>query len=205
MGAAEIIGLVVGLGGAGVGVYFALRALGYFQYLGGKKRSSIPPVNKETLMGRLLKLNDITKPYSVVEGKDTDLIAEWKIVDAAWYGIFSKNRFRQAYRSYLCVDEERHTVRCYEELGLVQWVAGTAGMRPVVNYRKSFFRGRILSWKGFGKGYAIKEPSALEAGKVYDYKFDIDEIRQPIVSIVRESGWEWVPVTVRRHVIYKRP
>ncbi len=203
MSSGQIIALIVGILAAGVGVYFALRALGYFQYLGGKKRSSIPSVTKETLMGRLLNLNDLSKPYSLIEGKDTDLIAEWKIVDAQWYGIFSKSHVSQAYRAYLLLDEARHTVRCYEELGMVSWVKGADGLRPTVNYRKSFFRGRILYKKKLGKGHVMKEPPA-EAGEVYEYKFDINEIRQPIVSVVRESGWEWVPVTARRHATFKQ-
>jgi hypothetical protein len=46
----------------------------------------------------------------------------------------------------------------------------------------------------------IKQLKTLEAGKVYDYKFDVDEIRGPIIAVVEESGWEWVPVTAKRHV-----
>jgi hypothetical protein len=203
MNAGAIAGLVVGLIVAGVAVYLALRAVGYFQYLGGQKRSSIPSVTKETLMGRLLNLNDLSKPYSLIEGKETDLIAEWKIVDAQWYGTFSKSHIKQAYRTYLLLDEPRHTVRCYEELGTVSWTASADGLHPVVNYKQSFFRGRILYKKEFEKGYAIKGPPA-EAGKVYEYKFDINEIRQPIVSMVRESGWEWVPVTAKRHATSKQ-
>lgn len=204
MSSGIIIGLVAGIA-AGFGIYFALRAMGFFQYMGGKKRSSIPAVNKEALMSRLLRLNDLAKPYSIIEGKDTDLIAEWKIADAAWFGIFSKSHFSQSYRALLLVDEERHTVRCYEELGSLEWMIGSNGLRPVVHYRTSFFRGRILARKEIGKAYAIKSPEGLEAGKVYDYKFDIDEIRQPIISTVLESGWEWVPVTAKRYATFKKP
>lgn len=204
MSVGAIISLIAGIA-AGVGIYFALRAVGYFQYMGGRKRSSIPAVNKETLIGRMLNLNDPSRPYSIVESKATDLVAEWKIADAAWYGIFSKSHFRQSYRAFLMVDEERHAVRCYEELGSLDWVMGTNGLRPVVHYRRSFFRGRILAKKEWGKAYAIKSPEGLEAGKIYDYKFDIDEIRQPIISTVVESGWEWVPVTAKRHVVFEKP
>ncbi len=203
MDAVLIIVVVIAVIAALAGVYFALKAVGYFQYMGGKKRSSIPPVTKETLMGRLLNLSDLSKPYSIVEGKETDLMAEWKIVDAQWYGIFSKNKISQAYRAFLFLDEPRHTVRFYEEVGTVSWTVGTAGLLPTVHYKETFFRGRILFKKEYGKGYAIKEPPA-EAGKVYDYKFDIDDIRKPIVSVVRESGWEWVPVVAKRQATFQR-
>ena len=201
---AGLVGLLIGLAGAAAGIYFAFYAAGFFQYLGGK-RSSPNAVSKETLFSRLIALNDPSKPYHLVRGKDTDLVAEWKIVDAKWYGIFNKSGFKEAYRAGLLLDEARHSVRCYEELGSVSWTAGTKGLVPSVHYQTSFFRGRILFKKEWGKGYAIKDPKTLEVGKVYDYKFDVNEIRDPIAAVVRENGWEWVPVTVKRHAIYQQP
>jgi hypothetical protein len=52
-------------------------------------------------------------------------------------------------------------------------------------------------------GYAIKDKTPLEVGKVYEYKFDVDEIRGPIEAVVKEGGWEWVPVVARRHATYE--
>jgi hypothetical protein len=195
-----IIGLIAILA-AGAGIYFALYAAGFFQYQGGKKASS-SAVNKEELTSRLLALNDPSKPYHIIKGDDTDLVAEWKIVDANWYGIFSKNHLSEAYRARLLLDETRHSVRCYEELGTVNWLAGTSGLKPTVSYQKSFFHGRVLYKKELGKGYGIKQPSPMEVGKVYDYKFDINEIRAPIEAEVRNSGWEWVPVTSKKYATY---
>jgi hypothetical protein len=187
---------------AGAGAYFMLRGLGFFQYMGGKK-SSLRTVGKEALVNALLALNDPAKPYHIVRGEDTDLVAEWKFVDASWYGIFNKSGLRGAYRMNLLLDEARHSVRCYEELGSVSWTAGASGLVPSVHYRKSFFGGRVLYKKEWGRGYGIKDPSTLKFGKVYDYKFDINDIRQPVIVAVEESGWEWVPVTARRHATYK--
>jgi hypothetical protein len=194
-----IIALFFGLAGC----FFALYSLGYFNYLGGKKKSSIPAVSKETLIMRLLSLNDSSKPYHLLKGEETDLIADWKIVDASWYGIFSKSRLKTVYRALLCVDETRHTVRCFEEYGSVSWTAGTSGLTPVVQFRKSHFSGRILFKKSWGVGYAIKDLKTLKVGKVYEYKFDINEIRDPIIKTVEQCGWEWVPVLARRHVTYR--
>jgi hypothetical protein len=41
-----------------------------------------------------------------------------------------------------------------------------------------------------------------QAGKIYDYKFDINEIRGSVIVTVEENGWEWVPVTAMRHATY---
>jgi hypothetical protein len=148
-------------------------------------------------------LNEPSKPYHIVKGKETDLIAEWKIVDASWYGIFSKSRLRKAYRALLLLDESRRSVRCFEVLGTISWTAGASGLIPNVRYSKSAFGGRILFQKSYGVGYGIKDLKNLKVGKVYEYKFDVNEIREPIIAAVKENGWEWVPVTARRHATYK--
>ncbi|MEM2842382.1 MAG: hypothetical protein QXZ53_00685 [Candidatus Bathyarchaeia archaeon] len=152
---------------------------------------------------RLLSLNDPLKPYRIMRGDDTDLVAEWKIADSEWWGIFNKSGLKYAYKANLLLDKERHSVRCYEQLGYITWTAGLGGIRPHVNYQKSFFGGRILYKKEWAKGYGIKQLKLQETGKVYDYKFDINEIRGPLIAVVEESGWEWVPVTAKRHVTYK--
>ncbi len=183
-------------------VFVMLYAAGLFNYLGGKKARP-DAVDKRTLTQRILALNNETKPYQVVPGKDTDLVAEWKIADASWYGIFNKNGLKEAYRALLLLDERRRSVRCFEELGTISWSAGVHGLRPTINYQKTFFRGRILYSKKMAKGYGIKEIEQIEVGKVYDYKFDVNEIRGPIINVVEHSGWEWVPVTGKRHAIYR--
>jgi len=198
-----LIADVAGLVAAAVGLCVALYAMGFFQYLGGKRRPGIPPLNKRELIDKILALNDPSKPYRIVKGVDSDLVAEWKIVDAEWYGVFNKSGLKEAYRATLLVDEDRNSVRCFEELGTIAWTAGLKGPIPTVNYARSFFRGRILYKKEYAKGYALKQLAPPEPGNVYDYKFDVNEIRGPIVLTVEDSEWEWVPVTARRHATYK--
>lgn len=193
---AGLIGLVAGL----AGLYAMFYAMGYFQYLGGKRRSNILPISSQDLINKILGLDDPAKPYNIVRGKDTDLVAEWKIADAQWYGIFNKSGLNSAYTAFLQVDESRHSVRCYEELYRITWTAGLQGLIPSINYQKNFFGGRILYSKQYAKGYGLKQLAPPEPGKVYDYKFDINEIRGPIILTVEENGWEWVPVTAKRHV-----
>jgi hypothetical protein len=196
-----VVPIVIALIAVAAGVCFILYAAGFFNYLGGKKCDPTA-VNKEILMKKLLDLNDQNKPYQIVKGEDTDLLAEWKFVDSKWYGLFNKNGLRSAYRARLLLDEARHSVRCFEELGSVSWTAGDGGLIPSIHFQKSHFGGRILFQNNWGVGYGGKQLSHPELGKVYEYKFDIDEIRGPIVDTVKENGWEWVPVTARRHTTY---
>jgi hypothetical protein len=198
--AVVIIGLLAGLIGAGVGIFFALYGLGFFNYMGGKKCRP-DAVSAAILEQKILSLNDASKPYHIIKGDTSDLVAEWKIADANWWGILNKNHFNKSYRAYLQIDESRHSVRCFEQLGSVTWSAGMAGMTPMVNYNKSQFSGRILYQKEYAVQYGITDISQPQPGKVYEYKFDVDEIRKPIIAVVNQAGWEWVPVTARRHVM----
>ena len=199
------LGLIAGAGGlmaAGVAVYVMLYTLGFFQYLGGKKGSDTPPVSKSILIDRLLALNDTSKPYHIVKSPDTDLIAEWKIVDSKWFGVLNKNGLKQACRALLLVDESRHSVRCCEELGTVSWTVGLEGPIPTVSFARSFFRGRILRSKQYTRGYGLRQLAPPEPQKTYEYKFDVNEIRGPIIVTLEAGGWELIPVTARRHAIY---
>jgi hypothetical protein len=194
------IGFCAGLIAFGIGIFFALYALGFFNYLGGKKNDP-NAVTKAVMEQKILSLNDDSKPYHIIKGDISDIIAEWRIADANWWGIFNKNHFDKSYHAYLLLDEPRHSVRCFEELGSVSWSAGTAGFTPMVHYNRSSFSGRVLYQKEYAVQYGIKDLNQPQAGKVYDYKFDVDEIRKPIIEMVNRNGWEWVPVTARRHVI----
>ncbi len=52
-----IIALVAGLFGVLMGIAAIIYALGYFEYLGGKKKFTILPMSKERLKQKLLALN----------------------------------------------------------------------------------------------------------------------------------------------------
>jgi len=193
---------IMGIVTAGIGIVFVFRALGYFEYLGGKNPLSDNPSPKQNLQKDLLALNDSTRPYFIRPGKDSDLIAEWKLVDAEWYGIFNKNKLESAYRAALLLDESRHSVRCYEEFGQISWSVGLNSITPSVHYSKSFFGGRIYYKKEYAKGYGLKQLNPPKPGKVYDYTFDVNEIRGLLILTVEANGWEWVPVAGKRNTTF---
>ena len=198
MDSITLIGAFAGIIGAMVGVGAAIYATGYFEYLGGKRKSIATPVNKQHLLERILSLNSPSLPYHIKPAQDTDLMIEWKIVDAKWYGIFAKERLKKTYRAYILLDEERNTTRYWEILANVEWVAGA----PKIKYQKEFFRGRILWQKSWGVQYGIREDRTL--GKVYEYNFDIRSIRDPIKKTVEDSGWEFVTVLMKKHATKDR-
>ncbi len=197
-----LIGTAIGLVGALAGVWAMIWGLGYFEYLGGKKRPSTTPIGKEELKRKLLELNDLDISYEIKPTEETDLLVEWKIVDAKWYGVFSKQRASQTYRAYILLDEDRKAARYCEEMGTVSWFAGTDGVfKPRVEFKRTFFKGRILFQQSWGVQYGLNKDLTPE--KIYEYSFDIGNIREPIVNAVKENGWEFVPVVRTEHATYK--
>src|SRR3989344_7830075 len=96
---------VFGLIAVGVAIWVMLWGVGFFQYLGGKKKSS-SAIDKKMLKEKILALNSPTLPYQITPAKETDFLLEWKIVDAKWYGIFSKEKASRTYRAFILLDDE---------------------------------------------------------------------------------------------------
>ena len=145
-----------------------------------------PVLSGEDVLQRLLALNRTSAPYQVIAGEDdlADLIAEWKIVDAQWYEVFAKAGLKKVFRIYLKLDERKHEVRASDREYTVSWRAGV----PELSVEVSAFKGQQQSIE-FGKGYAFTE--TLEAGEVYDYRFDTREIKTPIQDAVTGCGWTY--------------
>jgi hypothetical protein len=190
-----IIGGIVGLLAALGGVFVAIYATGALEYQGGKKKPNAVSIEKAALREQILGLNSPDLPYQIKPSEKTDLEIIWKIVDAKWLGIFAKERISKTYRAYMALDEVKHTLRYWEAIDNVEWVAGA----PKIHYQSEFFRGKIIYQKSYGVQYGIKEDKTI--GKVYEYKFDINAIRGPIREKTLENGWEFVEVLMKKHAM----
>jgi hypothetical protein len=189
---AGVIGLLAALAAVGVGIW----ASGLFENLGGRRANNLNALTRAELVKRLLALNQPDLPYALAIGKDTDLVLDWKIADAQWYGLLAKAGLKQTYHASIRVDEKRKAVRYFERMATVEW--STTG--PRVTWQREFLRGRVLFQKSAGVGYGVRRDGTL--GKVYKYNFDIGALRAPLKKTVEDAGWEFVPVLLRRHASY---
>lgn len=192
---AGIIGAVIGVLAALGGVFIAFVATGMFEYQGGKKKPGVPSISKEVLRRQILDINSPELPYQIKPSDKTDFELIWKIADAKWLGVFSKEKINKTYRAYIYLDESRHTVRFWQAIDNVEWVAGA----PKVHYQKEFFRGKIIYQKSYGVQYGMREDKTL--GKVYEYNFDIHALRNPIQQRALDGGWEFVEVMMKKHAM----
>jgi len=173
--------------------------MGFMDSLKGitRAKTGVSPLSKEELLVKLLGLNSEELPFKVEKGSEADLLAQWKIVDATWYEIFAKANLEKVHKIWLSLGENEKTVRVLEESYSVAWRAGI----PAFSLEMEKFQGRSIGSKSFGIGYAFKGPDPLSFGKVYQYRFDVSEMKRPIIEIVTGSGWDFVPVISKKNLI----
>ena len=147
----------------------------------------------QDLYARLMALNRPTAPYRIVDGRseNVDLIAEWKIVDAQWYQIFAKASLTKVFRIFLKFDPPRREVRAMDHEYTVSWRAGV----PSLGMQSSFFQGQKSSIS-FGIGAGFTEN--LAPGVVYKYKFNTNELKQPIQQVIASCGWSYKGVAFKK-------
>ena len=189
---ATIVALVFGIAAAVLLVVATLARLA-LRRLAVAPAPGVAAVERSVLEERLLSLNRPERPWLVRHDAGADLVVEWKFADAAWWGVLAKSGLRKSYRLRLYLDERGHRCGALDEFGEVEWSAGAIGSARVT-FQRNFFRGVQLMRKERGIAYGFKTPAGGGAGKVLDYTFDIDALKQPVIEAVTQAGWTYQPV-----------
>lgn len=160
--------------------------MGLSNLFGKKPKENTPVLPPAEVIQRILKINRESAPFQIIDGKSegVDLIAEWKIVDARWHEIFAKANLTKVFRISMKLDAAKNEVRARDQEYTVEWRAGVPGLSAAV----SSFQGQQVSVE-FGTAYAFKEDG--EAGQVYNYRFNTNEIKKPIQDAVAACGWKY--------------
>lgn len=152
------------------------------------------PTSAQEVLNSLLALNRPTAPYVIrpaIPGEEegADLVAEWKIVDANWYQIFEKAGLKKVFKILIKLHPENNTVGTVDKEYSVSWNAGV----PSLSANASFFRGQKMEFSfSFMGGFVYNEEAG--PGVAYQYKFNTDEIEQPMQNAIAANGWTHQPV-----------
>lgn len=161
--------------------------MGMFDWLTGTRApaAGVEPRTAREVREALLAINRPTAPFVIRDGapEGVDLVAEWRIVDAAWRDIFGKSGMREAFRVYLRLDESKREVRAKDELRGVEWSSN-----GIPSIGKSVRTGQIYS-RSAGTGYAFTEEG--DYGQVYQYRFSSGELKTPLKETVVGCGWRY--------------
>lgn len=162
--------------------------MGLFDWLTGTKRpkAGVAPKSVAEVRAGLLAVNRPSAPFVVRDGaaENVDAVAEWRIVDAAWYEIFAKAGIEKAFKVLMRLDADKHEVRAVDQEWSVEWRAGL----PNLSLSAEAFRGQKTEIS-FGAAYAFTEKGEL--GQVYHYRFNTAELKGPLQDAVTGAGWTW--------------
>ncbi|MFA5854792.1 MAG: hypothetical protein WC846_00660 [Candidatus Gracilibacteria bacterium] len=139
-------------------------------------------IGEEELRKRILEINEFDVPV-VVEEKGSRLVVTWKYLDAKWWEIISKNRMKKVYQLIVKLDGEKKLATLIDVNKFVMWGVGPTSVKVFGGY----FRGIMVAFE-IGKRWGIKENFSV--GKIYDYKFNPSEIKNPVMNTILKSGWD---------------
>jgi hypothetical protein len=163
-------------------------AMWLWDLLTGTKRPAegVKPKSAQHVREALLAVNDPKLPFVVRDGapEGVDFVAEWRIVDASWYGFFSKAGLKRTFKVLMRLDTENREVRAIDEEWSVEWSGGIPGLSRVSRWQ----RGQRVE-RSFEIGFGIKESG--EPGVVYQYSFSTAELKTPLQNAVTSAGWVW--------------
>ena len=151
----------------------------------------------EDLRKRLLSLNNGRLPFIVAQdpADQNKMTASWKIADEKWIELFAARGLTMQYQLRIKLVERKAIAKAQDNYRKFEYV-GEAGRKEFrLRYIFSFFKGISLFRyeRGLHYGVVFKD-GKIKIDYAYNYKFKLDEIRNPIVEIITVSGWEFRPV-----------
>lgn len=153
------------------------------------------PVSAAELQSRLLEINPIDTPVEVnviTEGEKISI--SWKYGDARWISLASAHGRRRSHKLVLHLDERRRKVNVLEYWASFDWSAGGGGAN--IHWKKQM--GMVFFEYQHERVFGIQiGPDGRPTGDLsYTYTFNLQELKQPIISVVTTAGWTWQPLMV---------
>jgi hypothetical protein len=152
----------------------------------------VQPVAVEQLMSKLMAVNSLKVPFTVTAGEEpNEIYIDWRYADATWFDLMRVHHMNRAYRLVLRLDADTKRVRAMERSSELDLSAGlsAASLAWKTSYGINFFHyqhERVF-------GLQIKD-GTLTLEPSYAYTFNLQELKQPIIDIVRGAGWDYRPV-----------
>jgi hypothetical protein len=154
--------------------------------------AGVAPIARDALMQRLLSLNRQDIPFAVKRGhRDNELVIDWRYADAKWLDLMRLHGMSKGYRLVLRFDDGAHNVRAQDRYASFDWSTGPnfVSLNWNVSLGITFYEYRHE--RVFGLQFKDGKPTFDLS---YAYTFDLNELKQPMIEIVRHAGWNFRPV-----------
>lgn len=154
----------------------------------------VVPVAAEILTQQLLSLNEQDVPYTVSRGSHAnEIVVDWRYADAKWFDLMRVHGMSRGYRLVLRLDEGARNVRAQDRYALFDWSAGRGPDALALKWNMSlgitFYEYRHE--RVFGLQFKDGKPTFDLS---YAYTFNLNELKQPMIEIIRCAGWNFRPV-----------
>jgi len=156
--------------------------------------SGVEPVATEALMQQLLSIDEQDVPYTLSRGTHAnEIVVDWRYADAKWLDLMRIHGMSKGYRLVLRFDDGAHNVRAQDRYASFDWSAGRGPDLLSLNWQMSigitFYEYQYE--RVFGLQFRDGKPTFDLS---YAYTFDLNELKQPMIEIVRHAGWNFRPV-----------
>lgn len=173
-------------------IYIAWFFLGAAWASSARPREGTRAVPAADLSARLLALNDLRAPFSVSPGRTPrEFFADWRYGDATWLDLARARKLRRTFRIRMELDESSRTVRATDYRSEIDLSAGIGGAN--LQWKTSigivFFQREQESVLGT----RLDGPDAGRTGLHQTIRFDLNEMKAPLIAAVTGSGWTWRP------------
>ncbi len=151
-----------------------------------------PPASSDELRSRLMAINDLTVPFVIIVGERPEkLHADWRYADATWLDHARAHGLKRSFRIRLTLDEASHTVRATDYVASFDWSAGGDG----ANIAWKAASGIIFFQKEQKRvfGLQIDNQGCFKPELSYAYRFDLQEMKAPLMAVITHAGWTWRP------------
>jgi hypothetical protein len=147
-----------------------------------------------SLRDRLLALNQKNEPVQVVASPNNNDALEitWRYGDAQWFDLMRVHKMRRTHKLVLGLDEPSHTARVLEYWSTFDASAGSNDLRFNWNAARGIQFFEFEHRRVFGAQLDDSGKPTGEFSKAYT--FNLQELKQPIIETVTNSGWTWQPV-----------
>ena len=152
-------------------------------------RQAVPAAELER---RLMALAALDQPFTVARGAEPgDLQADWKYYDAKWLDLLKAHGRKDTHRIVLRLDPGTRTVRAQDRHATLHWGAGVDGARLDWKVDRGI---RFLDYQAGREIGLFVEDGEVKMKTGHQWRFDLHDMKQPLIRVVRDAGWTWRPV-----------
>jgi hypothetical protein len=153
------------------------------------------PVNGNELITRLSAIEETDGPVRVGRThRDDELLVEWRYESGTWVSLMAAGGVTLVRRIRLRVDENRHRVLARDEQSTVSWEVGADGSAVAANFSWKAMRGIVfLQYERASQWGLMLDDGMPKFGEHYSFKFDVRELRAPVIAVLKDAGWDYRP------------